>query len=121
VVISQISFDKKSQVEDHVLMVGDAAGMIAPLCGNGMSMAFHGAKIAAEHINNYLQNKVPRKSMEKYYTHGWNSHFNTRLLVGRTIQSFFGKDWITNLFIRTLQIFPAVTRYLISLTHGKTF
>jgi flavin-dependent dehydrogenase len=121
VVISQISFDKKSQVEDHVLMVGDAAGMIAPLCGNGMSMAFQGAKIAAEHINNYLQNKVPRKSMEKYYTHGWNSHFNTRLLVGRTIQSFFGKDWITNLFIRTLQIFPAVTRYLISLTHGKTF
>ncbi len=40
VTISQISFEKKSQVENHVLMLGDAAGMITPLCGNGMSMAF---------------------------------------------------------------------------------
>ena len=45
--ISQISFDKKSQVENHVLMIGDAAGMITPLCGNGMSMALHGSKLAS--------------------------------------------------------------------------
>jgi flavin-dependent dehydrogenase len=38
--ISQISFDKKAQVENHVLMLGDAAGLITPLCGNGMSMAY---------------------------------------------------------------------------------
>jgi len=39
VTISQISFSKKNQVEHHALMIGDAAGMITPLCGNGMSMA----------------------------------------------------------------------------------
>ena len=54
--ISQISFDKKSQVEHHILMIGDAAGMITPLCGNGMSMAFHSAKIAFENINLYFSN-----------------------------------------------------------------
>jgi len=37
--ISQISFEQKTQEENHILMLGDAAGMIAPLCGNGMSMA----------------------------------------------------------------------------------
>src|SRR4029078_13052170 len=36
VTISQVSFDKKEQIHNHVLLVGDAAGMIAPLCGNGM-------------------------------------------------------------------------------------
>ena len=37
--ISQVSFGKKSKVENHILMVGDTAGLIHPLCGNGMAMA----------------------------------------------------------------------------------
>src|SRR6266542_3038950 len=45
-VISQISFSKKEQVENHVLMIGDSAGLITPLCGNGMSMAMHAGKLA---------------------------------------------------------------------------
>ena len=43
--ISQISFDRKEQVVDHILMLGDAAGMITPLCGNGMSMALFSSRI----------------------------------------------------------------------------
>ena len=50
VTISQISFDKKYPVENHVLMLGDAAGMITPLCGNGMSIAFHSSKFAFENL-----------------------------------------------------------------------
>ena len=65
VTISQISFDKKNLVEDHVLMIGDAAGMITPLCGNGMSMALHASKIAAEQINNFLENKISRERIGK--------------------------------------------------------
>ena len=49
-VISEISFDTKSPVENHMVMVGDAAGMITPLCGNGMAMAIHASKIACEHV-----------------------------------------------------------------------
>ena len=46
--ISQISFEKKQAVEKHVLMVGDSVGMIHPLCGNGMAMAIHSAKLLSE-------------------------------------------------------------------------
>lgn len=63
--ISQISFAKKTQIENHVLCVGDAAGMITPLCGNGMSMALHGSKIAAEIIPSYLENLITREEMGK--------------------------------------------------------
>jgi hypothetical protein len=121
ITISQISFDNKSQVEDHVLMVGDAAGMITPLCGNGMSMAFHGAKIASGCIDAYLQKKITREGMETDYTNRWNKQFKRRLMMGRLIQSLFGKRWVTNSFISTLRFFPFVTRYLISATHGKSF
>jgi flavin-dependent dehydrogenase len=68
VVISQVSFDKKSLIEDHILMVGDAAGMITPLCGNGMSMALHGAKLAFECLAACLYQKIDRRQMEALYS-----------------------------------------------------
>ena len=37
-----------------MLMLGDAAGMITPLCGNGMSMAMHASKLAYEAIHSFL-------------------------------------------------------------------
>ena len=120
-VISQISFDKKSQVENHVLMTGDAAGMITPLCGNGMSMALHGSKIAFECINAFLQNKISRQQMEEQYTTTWKKEFEKRLRTGRVIQSFFGGKWITNIFISALKPFPGLVKKLITATHGKAF
>jgi flavin-dependent dehydrogenase len=121
VTISQISFDKKTQVEDHVLLLGDAAGMIAPLCGNGMSMALHGSKIAAGFIYRFLKGEISRELMENDYTREWRSAFYKRLRTGRWIQSFFGKVWMTNFFISFLKIFPSLTKALIKRTHGYPF
>src|SRR6185503_11517226 len=89
VAISQISFDKKNLVEDHILMVGDAAGMITPLCGNGMSMALHASKIAAEQIQNFLSGIISRETMEKNYVAQWNKLFANRLKMGRALQNYF--------------------------------
>jgi flavin-dependent dehydrogenase len=119
--IAQVSFLKKTQVEDHVLLLGDAAGMITPLCGNGMSMALHASKIAAGHIMQFLQQKTDRLSMESGYTTEWKKHFSRRLLFGRVIQYFFGKNWMTNFFIRLMKMMPGLTKWLIRQTHGKPF
>jgi flavin-dependent dehydrogenase len=119
--ISQISFNKKSSVEDHVLLLGDAAGMITPLCGNGMSIAMHGAKIAAENVSEFLQEKISRKKMEHSYDEQWKKEFTSRLRMGRIIQRFFGKNWTTNLFIKVMKTFPALTKFIIQKTHGKPF
>lgn len=121
VTISQVSFDKKNQVENHILLLGDAAGMITPLCGNGMSMALHGSKIAAKHILLFLAGKIPRKKMEIDYTTEWNLIFSKRLRTGRQIQSMFGKTWVTNFFIAVMKRFPGLTRKLIEQTHGEPF
>jgi menaquinone-9 beta-reductase len=119
--ISQISFEKKSQVENHVLMAGDAASMITPLCGNGMSMALHGSKIAAAQIHDFLQHNTDRDQLEKNYTLEWNRQFAQRLLMGRRIQRLFGKRWLTNFFITIIKPFPGLVRSLIKQTHGKSF
>ena len=119
--ISQISFQKKTQVENNILMIGDAAGMITPLCGNGMSMAMHGSKIASGFIHDFLQGNISRSQMERGYTKAWKKTFEKRIKTGRMIQRFFGKIWVTNLFVRTMKLFPSLTRWLIRQTHGESF
>jgi flavin-dependent dehydrogenase len=119
--ISQVSFEKKTQVQNHVLMMGDAAGMITPLCGNGMSMAMHAGKIASGIIENFLAAKITRTEMEVNYSREWQRQFEKRLIVGRAIQRFFGKAWLSNIFISIMKRSPLLTKKIISLTHGKPY
>lgn len=121
VTIAQISFSKKTQIENHILCIGDAAGMITPLCGNGMSMALHASKIAAGYIDSYLKNLITRSSMEKSYQQNWNRVFAGRLMTGRMIQRFFGNDFRSSWLIRTMKHFPGLVRTLIRQTHGVKF
>jgi flavin-dependent dehydrogenase len=95
--------------------------MIAPLCGNGMSMALHGSKLAYNTIEKYLHKKISRPQMEAQYIREWKTQFSTRLSVGRIIQQLFGKKWLTNLLIVVLKAVPRFTKYLIKQTHGKPF
>ena len=121
VTISQISFQQKTQVEQHVLLLGDAAGMITPLCGNGMSMALHSSKIAFNCMHSFLEQHISRDQMEKKYQQVWQQEFALRLRTGRMIQRFFGKPAITNLFVEAFRIFPSLATPLIRMTHGKAF
>jgi flavin-dependent dehydrogenase len=121
VTISQISFERKELIHDHTLFCGDAAGMITPLCGNGMSMALHGSKILAAQLVPFLRGEFTRGAMEKNYMRQWEKQFANRLRVGRTIQSLFGRPLATNLFIAAMAPFPFLVNTLIKGTHGKPF
>jgi flavin-dependent dehydrogenase len=121
ITISRISFNKKTQVENHVLLVGDAAGMITPLCGNGMSMALHGSKLAFEQIDEFLKGKINRFDMEQQYTQQWEKHFGHRLLMGRILQRFFGSSSLSNFLLSIVKPFPKLASFLIRQTHGQPF
>lgn len=121
VTISQVSFQQKTQVEDHILMVGDAAGMITPLCGNGMSMAMHAAKLASAVLDDFLLDEISREKMEEEYKRAWQSAFSRRLAIGRMIQRLFGNSSTTNGFISIMKKIPGLTTWLIRQTHGKPF
>lgn len=117
-VISQVNFMPKTAVENHVLMCGDAAGMIYPLCGNGMAMAIHGAKICAEEVAKFLNGTVSRNEMESIYSKRWNKQFSARLKFGRTMEPIFGKKWAAELPIQLLRLFPFVLPSIVKLSHG---
>jgi flavin-dependent dehydrogenase len=122
-VINEISFENKSLVHDHILFCGDAAGMITPLCGNGMAIAIHSAKILANAINENPDFKNPsqRSKMEKTYSNRWQNQFSFRLKTGRVIQRLFRNQKLTDLALSGLQMSTTFTHFLISNTHGKPF
>ncbi|MES2881377.1 MAG: pyridine nucleotide-disulfide oxidoreductase, partial [Bacteroidota bacterium] len=119
--ISQISFSKKTQVENGMLMIGDAAGMITPLCGNGMSMALHSAKLATEIVTLFLAGKINRSQMENNYAANWKQQFASRLKTGRTLQRFFGSPFLSNAFVGLFKTFPFLAKPVIRQTHGVNF
>ena len=119
--IAQISFSTKAQVENGVLLLGDAAGMITPLCGNGMSMALHSSKLAATLIENYLQHKITEAQLHQQYTQQWKDHFGNRMATGRLLQTFFGKEALSNLFVQTFKSAPFLAKNIIQKTHGQPF
>lgn len=119
--ISQVSFEPKTQVENGILMLGDTAGLITPLCGNGMSMAMHASLLAFQNIDLFLQEKISRPQMELLYTNAWKKEFSNRLLAGRLIQRVFGGNKTTALFLKTMNALPPLANTIIRLTHGKTF
>ena len=120
--INEISFETKSPVEQHILMAGDAAGMITPLCGNGMAMAIHSGKILAEHVTRYCREKnYSRAQLEQDYANAWKQIFSARLWRGRHIQRLFGNEWASTFAVGLVKNSTWAARAIVRNTHGSAF
>ena len=118
--ISQISFETKNPIENHIIMCGDAAGMIHPLCGNGMSMAIQSAQIASPIIVQFLNGEIKsRKQLEKQYITKWNKQFKWRLKAGHCIAMLFRNHILAALLLQILKNVPFLLPIIIKQTHGK--
>ena len=117
--ISQICFEKKENVENHILMMGDTAGLIHPLCGNGMAMAIHSAKLASEQTTDFLTGKISRNEMENNYSSNWNKNFKQRLWYGRILGSILEHSKLSEVLTNLITHLPFLLPIIIRKTHGK--
>jgi len=122
-VINEISFERKTLTENHLLFCGDSAGMITPLCGNGMAIAIHSGKIIAESIMRFAKKgaEINRLALEQDYKLRWEQQFALRLKSGRLIQKLFGSTVVSDFAVYTLDKFPFLTKGLVQKTHGEVF
>lgn len=120
-VINEITFERKEPVANSIPMVGDSAGMITPLCGNGMAMAIHSAKVLSDLIlSNWKDHSPEIDLINEQYGRLWNQKFAKRLWVGRKIQSLFGGAH-SNVTVFAGKAIPPFARWLMSQTHGQPF
>jgi menaquinone-9 beta-reductase len=120
-VINEISFETKNPVENNILMVGDAAGMITPLCGNGMAMAMHASKLATDLILDFCKGKISRSTLEQSYTKQWSNNFSQRLWNGRQIQKLFGHSFLSNVSVNLALYVNPIANAMVRNTHGRPF
>ncbi|MGN7988255.1 NAD(P)/FAD-dependent oxidoreductase [Pedobacter sp. 22226] len=118
--ISQVSFEAKEPVYNHILMTGDTAGLIHPLCGNGMAMAIHSAKIVSTLLHQKINGKISsRATLENHYTMQWNREFKNRLKMGRLLSSLLKNNNLERFTMNTLGKMPFLLNQIIKQTHGK--
>lgn len=118
--ISQISFEDKKAIENHIIMCGDTAALIHPLCGNGMSMAIRSAQMASVLIIKYFNSElIDRQALEKQYLREWNKAFKSRLRTGHIVANLFEKPRLSELLMHGLRRFPGILPHIIKRTHGE--
>ena len=119
--ISQISFDKKPLIENGVFMLGDAAGLIHPLCGNGMAMAIRSAAILSNLIDEMFRSKSTKEELNLAYKQLWKKNFEARIWWGKKLQNILIQPYTNDSLMRVAKRIPSLITPIIRKTHGKPF
>lgn len=121
ITISGIKFISKKPYEDGVFYLGDAAGTIAPITGNGMSIAIRSAHNLALSFEKYFQDSITKKQLIREYSGFWIKQFYSRIQLSRYFQKLSEYPFLTNLTIKLFNLFPRVAAFVIKQTHGKPY
>lgn len=111
-----VVFAARAPVEEGVFLVGDAAGIIDPLAGNGMAMAIQSAAIAAPLILARLRLEDDEAPL-RAYTAEWHAAFDSRLRWSRRIAWVLSRPGLLRAAIATVRA-PAIGAWLLRKTRA---
>lgn len=112
-----VVFTPRSVVENRVILLGDAAGLIDPLAGNGMAMAIQSAALAAPLINRALRGEIDRESMERAWVAAHDRLFADRIRWSRRVAWLLCKPRTLDL-VMSLNVSAALGRKLLEKTRA---
>lgn len=113
-----IYFGKKELIKNNIFMCGDAAGVIAPLAGDGIGIAFQNGKLIAEVLKKYFNFNLPRYEVEELYIKEWNSLYKKRIKIALLIQKTIFSSFLYKTIINNLPFEKHIIKYLIKNTRG---
>ncbi len=116
--VSQVSLRSKPAFSGDICMIGDAAGMIAPLCGDGMAMALSSAEIATPHVLPFLRRNQTPEAFRAAYTEAWGKRFGQRMRIGRLAHAAAMRPRAAAFTVTALNAAPAIGRWLVRATRG---
>lgn len=117
--LAQICFATKAKFEGDLCMIGDAGGMITPLCGDGMAMALCSADLVVPLVAQVLRSRLSTEGFKAQYEATWKQTFRTRLQLGRLMHAGFIHPVLADIGIHLCDRFPPLGYWLIQSTRGK--
>jgi flavin-dependent dehydrogenase len=121
VTVSNISFAMRQTSDQQMIYLGDAAGCISPLTGNGMSMAAYSSVFLSRFVHEFLENKITKPQLKKQYDAVWKKLFFSRIKRGERLQYLFGKKAVSDLALRFLDPISFLKTGIVESTHGQPF
>jgi menaquinone-9 beta-reductase len=119
--IAQINFSKKNQNQQNISFLGDSASLIAPISGNGMSIAMHSASILFDAIKQYHHQINSLKNIQDFYSKQWNNKFKNRMSTGRLVQQLILNNTLNKVAFSVLNNSNWLLQQVIKQTHGEPF
>jgi menaquinone-9 beta-reductase len=117
--LSNISLNMKGNFDGDIWMIGDTAGMIPPLCGDGMAMALRSAELAVPLLADYLAGGMDLGGVKQRYTQTWQREFQLRLRLGRLVHGCFTQPHLAQAGVALCGLLPTVGNWMIQATRGQ--
>ncbi len=118
IAVSQVTLTPKGAFAGDVCMIGDTAGMIAPMCGDGMAMALHGAEQAAPLAAAFLDGALAADAFRTAHARSWRRTFGARMRLGRWMHHGYSRPALADAGVRLCRAVPGLGRWLIRKTRG---
>jgi flavin-dependent dehydrogenase len=110
-----IYFGIRDIVNEGIFDIGDAAGVIAPLVGDGMGMAVQSANLVSEIL---IRNKLVQRKSGMEYEKEWRNLFLRRFSLAGIIQKSVLNNYVRIPGINLVSLFPGILSYIIKYTRG---
>jgi flavin-dependent dehydrogenase len=114
-----VSFDRFAPTREGVLRVGDAAGYIHPLSGDGMAMALRSGELAARSVLHALQWNLAPEEAARSYSLMWRREFASRLKWAARLQPLFTDARVTRVAQSVFDFAPLLSRLAVRRTRGR--
>ena len=116
-IISNIKFQKQQLFTEDILFVGDAAGSISPLSGNGMSIAARTSLLLSE----LLEQSLTLKYLKAQYESAWDKNFGAKVNQAKTLNRIMLNPIMHDLTLKTFKALPFIGNKIVSSMQGKPF
>ena len=110
-----IYFGKRDIVNDGIFYIGDAAGVIAPLVGDGIGIAIQSAKLVSDIL---CRNQLVQEKAGIEYGKEWKNMFLRRMSLAGIIQKIVLNNSFRNPGIKMVSFFPGALSTIIKYTRG---
>ncbi|GBF74479.1 hypothetical protein PA598K_02826 [Paenibacillus sp. 598K] len=114
--VSPVPIGRRLLAWDETALIGDAASVIPPLCGDGMSMALRSALLCAEQADRYLAGRRDLDGWRHAYERELRRQLAGPRRWGRLLQWALGRPGLAPLLREAAVVAPRLARGLVQAT-----